>query len=287
MLYDSCPGGLLIGVVHRSISLEVIRIQHLSLEPYGTVLQSSQTVIKVRIDRSRIDYLLSFVFRSILYIKIIHAGANLYAIKHILNHPGVASHGYTLEKRIKIVVVKCISYGKSLNDKCRKLAAGTSPLLSGVALNKLLVDIRTHKAYCLLLQVLRLSNSRRFSLLFNLGLCLLWRHHTPHLIEGIHIERQAVKFALVIGHGSIGESVKFNKSVNIVPHLTVVGMENVCPVFVNVNPFNLTGKYISRNVVTLVYNKNLLALVRRFSRKYSAEKSGAHYQIIVHSNLLI
>ena len=37
-------------------------------------------------------------------------------------------------------------------------------------------------------------------LFFNLRSCFLRCHHTPHLVEGIHIKRHGIKLTLIIRH---------------------------------------------------------------------------------------
>ena len=57
---------------------------------------------------------------------------------------------------------------------------------------QLLINIGTDQADSLLFQILRLGNACSLFLLLNLRCSLFRSYNTPHLIEGIHIERQRI-----------------------------------------------------------------------------------------------
>ena len=59
------------------------------------------------------------------------------------------------------------------------------------------------------------------------GLCLGGGHHTPHLVEGVHVEGQIVDLAMVVGHRAVGVAVELRKLVHILPHGLVVGISSV------------------------------------------------------------
>ena len=109
----------------------------------------------------------------------------------MFNHLRVTTDWDSLVQSIEVVIIEGQPHGKALDDEGGQIFAVTPPLLFGVTLYKFLVDISTDQANGLLLQILRLS-SYLFPLLVDLGLRVLWRHYTPHLIKGIHIKRHGV-----------------------------------------------------------------------------------------------
>ena len=80
------------------------------------------------------------------------------------------------------------------------------------------------------------------------GGSLLRRNHAPHLIKGIHVERQRVKLALVVGYRRVRKAVELGKLGDIIPDLFVVGMEDMCAVLMDVNALNVLGINIARNI---------------------------------------
>ena len=66
-------------------------------------------------------------------------------------------------------------------------------------------------------------------------MCLLRSCHAPHLIEGVHIERQVVELALVVGYRRVGVSVELHDGVDEVPYLFVGGMEDMCTILMHVD----------------------------------------------------
>ena len=55
------------------------------------------------------------------------------------------------------------------------------------------------------------------------------------MIEGIHIKRKVEKPSLVIRYGTIGVAIKLGKLIYIVPDGLIIGVKNVCAIFVNMN----------------------------------------------------
>ena len=58
---------------------------------------------------------------------------------------------------VEVVVVALEAEWQATDNPRRKLLATTAPLLLGIALDKLLVDIATNERECLLLEVARLA----------------------------------------------------------------------------------------------------------------------------------
>ena len=86
----------------------------------------------------------------------------------------------------------------ALEDERRQILAIPAPLLLGISLDQLLIDVRSHLGERLLLQIMRFRDLQRSDLLcdlrFSLGRC----HHTPHLAKGVHIKREIIQLSLII-----------------------------------------------------------------------------------------
>ncbi|AFJ83272.1 hypothetical protein Y1U_C0823 [Streptococcus thermophilus MN-ZLW-002] len=90
-------------------------------------------------------------------------------------------------------------------------------------------------------------------MLRDFGGSFLRRHDAPHFIKCIHVERQRIQLAFVVGHGGVGEAVELSKLCNVVPDLFVVSVENMRSIFMDIDTLNVFGIDISRNVRTLIY----------------------------------
>ena len=270
MLNNTGPRGLAVGIVHCGIALEIGLVQKFRLKADRTVLQRTQLIIEIRIDGTGVNHLVRHGVILRLLLQIILTQTDLNALQHIGHHLGVAAHGDTLEQSVKIVIVKGQAHRQSPDNEARKLRAGTSPLLLGVALHQLLIDIRTYKADSLLLQILRLCDSCRLLLLLNLGGRFLRRHHAPHLIEGVHIKGQRIQFSVIIRHRGIRKPVKLREAIHILPHLTVIRMEDMGSILMHMDAFAVLRINIACNVRTTVNHKNTLARCLRLMGKHRA-----------------
>ena len=151
----------------------------------------------------------------------------------------------------------------------------------GVALDELFVNIHAHQGNGLLLQILRLGDSRLPALGLDHLPGLVRGHHAPHLIKGIHVKGQGVQFPFVVCHRGIGKTVKRHIAVYIAPDRFVVGVENMGAVFVKINALHLFGVHIAADVASPVNDQDLLPRIRRLTGKHRAVKSRADHQIIV------
>ena len=62
--------------------------------------------------------------------------------------------------------------------------------------------------------------------------------HSPHLIEGIHVEGQVVELALVVGDRRVGVAVELHDGVDEVPHLLAVRVEDMGTIFMDIDSFD-------------------------------------------------
>ena len=136
------------------------------------------------------------------------------------------------------------------------------PLLFGVALDELFVDTAANKRDCLLFEVLRLFTGHFLALLIDARLGFSWRKDVwPNLAKGIHIERHIVDFIANASNWRIRVAIKFDERVYKIPNVLIVGMENVCAIFVDVNAFDVFCVDVACDVRTLVDDEHFLALL--------------------------
>ena len=281
MFNDAGPGCLPVGVVDGSVALEVGHVQYLRFKPDRAVLQRTQFVIKISIDGAGVYHLVRQRVPGRLVRQVVHPQLHLNTGKHILHHFGITAHGDALVQGIKVIIIEGQPHRQSLDNEGGKLGTGPSPLLLGVALHQLLINVRTHQGNGLLLQILRLGDPGSFARLLDLCLGLLRGHHTPHLVEGVHIEGQAVQFPMIIGHRGIGKAVEFRKSVYITPNLPIVSMENMGAIDMDVDALHRFGVNIAGDVIPALDDQHGFSRVVGLPGKHRAEQSRTHHQIIV------
>ena len=99
----------------------------------------------------------------------------------------------------------------------------------------------------------------------------------PHLIEGVHIERQIIEFALIVSYWRVGIAVKLYNGVDEVPHLLIGGMEDMCAILMHVDALDVLTIDIATQVRSLVNDQTLLALLMSKMGECGSEKTGAYY----------
>ena len=114
-------------------------------------------------------------------------------------------------------------------------------------------------------------------LLFNFGGRFFRCHHTPELVEGVHIEGQIVDFPVIISDWGIDILVEFRKLVDVIPNGLVVSMENVGAKFMDLNARDFFRIDIARHVVALLNNQDALAFFGNFVGKGSAKEAGTYH----------
>ena len=149
MLDDSGPLRLTVRVVDGSIALEVRLVEQLRLEAHRTVLEGAQLIIKVGVNGAGVDHLVSQRIQLGLVLLIVRIQAHLDAVQQVGNHLGVAADWDSLIQGIEIVVVKGQAHGQALDDEGGQIFAVAAPLLLGVALDELLIDVTAHERDCL------------------------------------------------------------------------------------------------------------------------------------------
>ena len=255
MFNDPGPRSLCIRVIDCCISLEIRCIKKFCLKSYRTVFQISHLIVKVCIDRSCVNHLIGKCIPLILFLKIVFLQTDFNALQHIRNHLRISTHRNSLIQCIKIIVIKGQTHRQSLDDKGRKLLTASSPLLLCISFDQFFEDISSHKGNSLFFEILWLCDTCFTLLLFNLGSGLLWCYHTPHFIESIHIKRKGIQFSMIIRYRAVCKTIKLRKLCDIIPYFFVVGMKDMCTIFMHMNLLYIFCIYISSNVWTLVDNK--------------------------------
>ncbi len=217
-----------------------------------------------------VDHPLRQCVQFCLISQVICPQPDLYPLQHPLHHLRVAVHGDALVEGVEVVVVVGEPHRQPPDDERRQLRAGPAPLLGGVALHQLLVDVRAHQADGLFLQVPGLGDPCRRPLFLYLPLGLVRRHHAPHPVERVHIEGKVIYLAAVVGHRAVGVAVELGKLVYIIPYIPVVGMEDVGTVPVDLDALYVLCIDVAGDVVTPVDDQHLFAPVRHLPGEHRA-----------------
>ena len=289
MFDDPGEGDLTLGVVDHGIALEVVFFRKdFCLKAQGPVFQRPVALIEILIDQTGIkdpaEGVLSHAEDAVfLCDRLLEIRSQLYRdILQDLFHQGrVAANGNALIGIVEIIVVKGKAHGKSSYNKSGKLPAVPAPLLLGITLDQLFIDIASCQRKGLFLQVPGFVHLCLGHLSVDDGLCLCGRLDIPHPAEGIHIERKVVQFLSVSGHRAVDIVVELGELSDIIPDLFVGGMENMGAVAVHLNAVHLFGINISCNVVSSVDHKAGPAGLFHLSGKNGAEKAGTNDQIII------
>ena len=149
MLNDAGPRRLAVGVVDCGIALEAGLVKQLILKADRAILQRAQLIIKVGVNGAGVDHLVSQRIQLGLVLQIVRIQAHLDAVQQVGNHLGVAADWDALIQGIEIVVVKGQAHGQALDDEGGQIFAVAAPLLLGVALDELLIDVTAHERDCL------------------------------------------------------------------------------------------------------------------------------------------
>ena len=101
---------------------------------------------------------------------------------------------------VKVVVVVSQADWQAANNEGRQVSRLLPPLLFGVALDQLLVNIAANQGNGLFFQVGWLLARHFLALLVNFSLSFGWRLNPPHLGEGVHIKGEVVNFTVEISN---------------------------------------------------------------------------------------
>ena len=242
VLDDSGERNLTLGVVHDCNSLMIRSVENFRLETHRAVLEGAETVAEIFVYLASEDNPVRNGLPLLSVVEEIHPGQDVAAFEQAIGQAVVASLRDSLPDVVEVVVVEHEPDRKTADDEWGKLRARPSPLLLGVALDQLLVNIAADQQQGLLLKVARLAHAfclhRRHSLcplLLNPGPGLVRSNDPPHLGEGVHVERQVVQPALVESHRSIDETPEGDNRIDEIPDFAVGGVEYVGAVAVHID----------------------------------------------------
>ena len=74
-------------------------------------------------------------------------------------------------------------------------------------------------------------------------------------MEGVHVERQVVQLATVIGDSAQGEAIETSKAVYEAPHLLVSSMKDVRSIAMNVNVLHTLTMHIAADMAAPIDDK--------------------------------
>ena len=288
VLDDAGVGDVALGVVHHSATLVVGGIEHLVLEGNGAVFELAEAVAIELINLAGEDDFIGQGFPVLTAGEeiLVHAAVN--TRQQRLGELVVAADGYALVGIVEVVVIIHQAHGEAADDEGGQLGAGAAPLFFGIAFDEFFVNITPHEAEGLLLQVARLGNpllchggGHLLPLFINPGLRFCGGGDAPHLVEGVHVERQVVALTFIFGHGAVGVAVEGDEGIDKVPHLLVGGVEDMRPILVNIDAVALLAIDIAAELRPLVDNQAAFAGAGGHVGKDSAEKPAAHNEIIV------
>ena len=276
------------GIVDHGVALEIGLRQRLLLETDGAVFETAVAEVEVLVYLSCEDNLLGQTFPVAAVGKEVGVQSGLNAVEQSVNEFVVAANGYALEGVVEVVVVEHEPHGQTLDDERRQLGAFPPPLFLGVAFDESLVDVFSHEQQGLLFEVgglglaLLVEPLEHFAaLLLNLAAGFVGCQHAPHLVEGVHVERQIVEAPLVVGHRRIDVMVEGYDVVDKIPHLGIGCVEDVGTVFVYVDARYVLTIEVSAQMRPLVNDQASLACLAGLVGKDAAEESGTDNEEIV------
>lgn len=252
VFYDARPRDLTVGVVHYSVALMVGLIQYFCLKTHCAVVEFAKLEIKILVDRACVDNLLSKALPIGSVAEEIGIYLSFYSVKQAVDKLVVSTYRDALVAVVEIVVVEDEPHGQALDDKRRQVGTLSSPLLLRISFDEPLVDVTTNESQSLLLKIAWLLNAlcrhilhSIVPLFFYFCQSLSGSGYAPHLVKCVHVERQIVELAFVVGHRRIGISVELNNGVDEVPYFLAVGVEDVGSVFMYVDAFNVFAIHIA------------------------------------------
>lgn len=220
--------GFSVSVVYDGIALPVGSVKGFLLEADCSIIELPEAVTIELVDFSGEDDFIGLGGPVVPVFEEVDTGAALDAFEETVDKAVVPSDRDALICVIEIVVVEDEAHREALYDESGQFAAGAAPLFFGVALDKLFIDVPADEQQRLLFKIARLLCAAGLHpcngfclLLLNLCGSLLRSDDTPHTVEGVHIEREVVEFAFVVGYRTVSISVEGDDGIDEVPYLFV------------------------------------------------------------------
>ena len=87
---------------------------------------------------------------------------------------------------------------------------------------------------------------------------------------------------MIVSHRRVGKAVEIGKTLNIVPDMLQIGVENMGTVLVYLDSLDFFRVYIARDMGSLVDYQHLFAGIGCLAGKNSSVKACSHNQIVIH-----
>lgn len=270
-------------MVDDGVALIVRNIrQQLRLEARAAVIQRAVDIAEVFVDGACVEDLAGQGAQGGPFGQVIDAQAHLGALQHGGGQLRVPLLGDPLVRVVEVVVVEGEAKRQPLDQEGGQLVAGPAPLLFGVALDEDFVQVGADHLQGLFLQVLRGALGAFLPLAGQLGLGFFRGVHAPDLLEGVHVEGEVVKAALVAGHGHVDIIVHGAESLDVGPDLGVAGMEDMRAVAVHIDALDGLGVGVAADVGAAVNDQAMLACPAGLLGKDGAVEACADDEVIIH-----
>jgi hypothetical protein len=100
-------------------------------------------------------------------------------------------------------------------------------------------------------------------------------------MKGIHIEREIVELTIVISNRTVGIAIKGDDVVDKIPNLSIVGMEDMCAIGMDIDSFYLFTIEVSAQMRSLINNETGFSGLLRAIGKCSTVQSCSYNDIVV------
>ena len=274
-----------IGIVEHRIALEIgYAPQEFVLEPQRAELEFSKPVIEKGVERTCVDHSVGHRKKSIFVGQKVGLKPHLYTFEQFLEERSVAANRNALEGVVEVVVVEGEPQRHAAQHEGGNLVGRSPPLLFGIALDELGEDVLACQFHPLLVEVARLVNSGKLGLLLlYTAACLVGGMNVgPQFAEGVHIERQIVELAFVVGNRAVDVIVEAAKVVDITPYTFVGGVENMRTVAMHIDIGHRLGVAVAAYMGATLDDKAFFASLSCLISKHRAIESSANNKIIVH-----
>lgn len=120
VLYHTCVGLLMAGIINDSIALEVRSILYAGLETYSTPVEFAQRVVEILVDGSCVNQLVGKLLLVLIFrVEEIDIGLAIDTFQQSVDQLVIASYWYALILVVEVVVVEDHSHRQTLNDERR------------------------------------------------------------------------------------------------------------------------------------------------------------------------
>ena len=116
-----------------------------------------------------------------------------------------------------------------------------------------------------------------------LGAGLGRRARAPQLIEGVHVEGQAVEAVAVACHRAVGEAVEGSQAIDVPPHLAIARVEDVGTVGMHLYAVRVAAIDVAARVRATVHHQAPATGLAGFVGKDGTKEARAHNEVIVGS----